>query len=324
MMNVFEKKSVVEMYVQLSNGRLMLLEDLVKDYERLLRKEVSGEEVSEEEVLEEEVSEEEVPEEEVFKEEVLEEEAFEEELSKEGAPQKELTAERKVGEWFLIDRDVIDKNWEKIERVCGEERDWQGRLYRERFKEANKIADKYPEEYPRRGVIYIFKMEWEGRWVYINDVERMCERLNSRKGDEVIVDLELQMRICNGETVKDLFQEPDKHSHPRIIKSREGKKACLGSGTDYTPFASPLYSQGDIFIFDFSFCNNAIEPENELLYVFCSADDDNNFNLPENFQELFYKIQGKDAEEIVFTGGAHDHDDDSSEDLGWDVFDSDD
>lgn len=35
MHNVFEKKSAEELQVQLSDGRIMLLEDLVMDYEKL-------------------------------------------------------------------------------------------------------------------------------------------------------------------------------------------------------------------------------------------------------------------------------------------------
>lgn len=35
MLNVFVKKSAKEVHVELSDGRIMLLEDLVRDYERL-------------------------------------------------------------------------------------------------------------------------------------------------------------------------------------------------------------------------------------------------------------------------------------------------
>ena len=39
MLNVFVRKSAEELHVELSDGRMMPLEDLVRDYERLLNEE---------------------------------------------------------------------------------------------------------------------------------------------------------------------------------------------------------------------------------------------------------------------------------------------
>lgn len=68
----------VKVQVQLSDERMMLLEDLVSDYERLLKGEHSKEEPSKE----------------------------------------SITSKLKVGEWFFFDRDVIEKNKEEIHREC--------------------------------------------------------------------------------------------------------------------------------------------------------------------------------------------------------------
>lgn len=187
MMNVFRKQNVEEMYVQLSDGRLMLLEDLVKDYESLLREKT-------------------LP--------------------------KEENSKLEVGKWFLIDRDVIAKNREKINRVCGEARDRDGRLYRERFQESNEIADAEPERYPRWGWTYVFKQDWE----YKNEQQMrdMCKEIGDGMCDEVICDFELQMRICNGESADDLFKKADKLPCVRVIQLRNGGTGYFGGGAVFS------------------------------------------------------------------------------------------
>lgn len=192
MMDMFMKKSVEEMYVQLSDGRLMLWKDLVEDYERLLREKNPKEEVPKEEMI---------------------------------------TAKLEVGKWFFINRDVIDKNREKINRVCGEERDWEGRLYRERFEESNAIADAEPERYPREGWTYVFKCDWECK--NEQEMRDMCKEIGDGMCDEVICDFELQMRICNGETAEDLFEKADKLPYVRIIQLRNGGTGYYGGGTKH-------------------------------------------------------------------------------------------
>lgn len=48
MLNVFVKQSAEELHIQLSDGRMMPLEDLVKDYERLLNEDSSEKEIKSE------------------------------------------------------------------------------------------------------------------------------------------------------------------------------------------------------------------------------------------------------------------------------------
>lgn len=121
MHKVFIKKSAEELHVELSDGRMMLLEDLVKDYERLLKEETSKEAITAEKVV---------------------------------------VSELKVGEWFRIDREVIRQNREEIHRKCNEAGD-EGKALWERFEESNKIADANPGEYPRLIETYIFKHNWK-------------------------------------------------------------------------------------------------------------------------------------------------------------------
>ena len=107
MLNVFMKKSVEELHVQLSDGRMMPLEDLVKDYERLLN----------------------------------------EKISKEAITEKVIVSELKVGEWFRIDREVIRKNKEEIHRKCNEAGDDGKALWKrfeESNKIADKNPGEYP------------------------------------------------------------------------------------------------------------------------------------------------------------------------------------
>lgn len=85
MLNVFVRKSVEELHIQLSDGRMMPLEDLVRDYERLLKEETSKKSTT-----------------------------------SEPKEDKSITSKLKVGEWFRIDRDVIDKSKEEIRRKCNE------------------------------------------------------------------------------------------------------------------------------------------------------------------------------------------------------------
>lgn len=204
MMNVFTKKSVEETYVQLSDGRLMLWEDLVEDYERLLREKNSKEEVPK------------------------------------GETSKNLITDKlEVGKWFIIDIDVIEKNQEKIRRVCGEERDSKGRLYRERFGESNEIANAEPERYPRQIWTFVFPKDWE--YKKEQEMRDMCKEKGDGMCDEVICDLELQMRICNGESAEDLFKKSDKLPHIRIIQLRDGGTGYFGGGADDSDNDPPAY-----------------------------------------------------------------------------------
>lgn len=189
MLNVFVKKSAEELHVELSNGRIMLLEDLVRDYERLLKEKHSQDE-----------------------------------------PSKEvITSQLKVGEWFHIDREVINKSKEEIRRKCNEA-GTEGEELWNRFKKSNKIANENPDQYPCLIETYIFEHNWEYKTE--QEMRDMCEDVGDGMCDEVICDLELQMRICNGELVDDLIQKADRLPRVRVIKLRNGGTGYFGGGAD--------------------------------------------------------------------------------------------
>ena len=142
---------------------------------------------------------------------------------------KSTVSKLKVGEWFRIDREVIDKSKEEIRRKCNEA-GAEGEKLWERFEESNKIADKNPDQYPRLIETYIF----EHNWYYKTEQEMrdMCENVGDGMCCEVICDLELQMRICNGEPVDDLVKKADKLPHVRVVKLRNGGTGYFGGGVD--------------------------------------------------------------------------------------------
>lgn len=209
MLNVFVKKSAEELHVQLSDGRMMLLEDLVRDYERLLK-----------------------------------ENASKKAIISEPKDDKAITKELKVGEWFRIDRDVIARNREKICRVCNEAGD-VGKTYWKRFEESNKIADENPDQYPRIIETYIFKHDWEYKTE--QEMRDMCKEIGDGECDEVICDLELQMRICNGESAHDLFEEADKLPRVRVIQLRNGGTGFFGGGAVINYYNPPASLRRYIF-----------------------------------------------------------------------------
>ena len=192
MLNVFVKKSAEELHVQLSDGRMMPLEDLVRDYERLLKEETSKKEIA-----------------------------------SEPKDDKPIASKLKVGEWFRIDRDIIDKSKEEIRRKC-EELGREGKALWERFEKSNKIADENPDQYPRLIETYIFEHNWGYKTE--REMRDMCEGVSDGMCDEIICDFELQMRICNGESVVDLLQRADKLPHVRVIKLRNGGTGYFGGG----------------------------------------------------------------------------------------------
>ncbi|MCI8273181.1 MAG: hypothetical protein HFJ55_03750 [Clostridia bacterium] len=184
MLNVFVKKSAKELQVQLSNGKLMPLEELVKDYERFLNMKTSKEEIS---------------------------------------------SKLEVGKWFRIDRNVIEENKEEIHRKC-KEAGSKGRLLWERFEDSNKIAQNNTDQYPCLIETYIFEHCWEYRTE--QEMREMCKCVGDGMCCEVICDLELQMRICNGEHVDDLLKKFDRLPYVRVIELRDGGTGCFGGGTD--------------------------------------------------------------------------------------------
>lgn len=208
MTNVSVKKSAEEMHVELSDGRRMSLEDLVRDYERLLKEEVSKKAI--------------------------------ESKPKDG---ETITKELKVGEWFRIDRNVIDENRDEIYRKCIEVGIDGERLWK-RFESSNEIASLSPRRYTRLIETYIFDHNWF--WTTVPQMGDMCKAVGDGMCDEVICDLELQMRICNGESVYDLIYKSDKLPRVRIIKLRNRMTGYFGGSADLginTPPTS-LYNGG--------------------------------------------------------------------------------
>lgn len=140
------------------------------------------------------------------------------------------TSKLKVGEWFRIDRRVIKKNSELIRRKCNEA-GRAGKALWERFKESNEIADENPDQYPHLIETYIFKHF--GEYETEQKMREICEEVGEGMCCEVICDLELQMRICNGELVDDLLKKPDKLECVRVIKFRNGETGYFGGGADH-------------------------------------------------------------------------------------------
>lgn len=209
MTDVFKKESAEELHVQLSDGRIMLLEDLVRDYERLLKEETSKKAII-----------------------------------SEPKENKAVAQELKVGEWFRIDRDIIGKNKKEIHRKCNEA-GTEGKKLWEKFEESNKIADENPNQYPRLIETYIFKHSWEYKTE--QEMRDMCEGVGDGMCDEVICDLELQMRICNGKSVDDLVKKDDKLPRVRAIKLINGGTGYFGGGADDTINYPPADLSRDYF-----------------------------------------------------------------------------
>ena len=190
MINVFSKMNSEEfkgLNVQLSNGRVISLEDLILDYER-----------------------------------------FSEQVS------------LKVGEWFHIDREIINKNRNKIQSECNK----FGKNIWKRFEWANQEANQHPDQYPNIIKTYIFE---RGDYTTEEDVRDMCKRVGDGMCDEVICLLELQMRICNGETMEDLCNKIDKLPYRRIIESRRsGGMLCYfgGGNVEYELYPSLHFIYG--------------------------------------------------------------------------------
>lgn len=201
MAKVFREESAEELHVQLSDGRMLTLEDLVRDYERLLK-----------------------------------EESSKKAIISETKEDKAITSELKVGKWFCIDREVIDKSQEKIRCKC-DEAGTEGKSLWKRFEKSNKIADENPDQYPRLIETYIFKHNWNYKTE--QEMRDMCEEIGKGMCDEIICDFELQMRICNGESVDDLVKKADKLPRVRVIKLRNGGTGYFGGAADYNSSDPP-------------------------------------------------------------------------------------
>ncbi len=198
MLKVFGSMDAKELQVKLPNGRTMTLEEIVNDYERLLINEENSKK------------------------------AISSEQNKKTS--KGLIMPRlEVDKWFLINRDVIDKNKEDIKRQCYDF-GYKGIEIYIRFEISNKIADKNPDQYPRLIETFIPEKNWG--YKKEQEMRDMCEEIGEGMCDEVICDLELQMRICNGESADDLFKKADKLPHVRVIKLKNGGTGYFGGGAD--------------------------------------------------------------------------------------------
>lgn len=155
---------------------------------------------------------------------------------KEEHSKKAITSQLKVGEWFRINREMINKSKEEIHRKCNEVGSEGEKLWK-RFEESNKIANENPDQYPYLIETYVFKHIWKR--ITEQKMRDICEVVGDGSCCEVICDLELQMRICNGELVNDLVKKADKLPHARVIKLRNGGTGYFGGGAahhyDYPP-----------------------------------------------------------------------------------------
>ena len=128
--------------------------------------------------------------------------------------------------------------------MCNEAGD-VGKTYWKRFEESNKIADENPDQYPRIIETYIFKHDWEYKTE--QEMRDMCKEIGDGECDEVICDLELQMRICNGESAHDLFEEADKLPRVRVIQLRNGGTGFFGGGAVINYYNPPASLRRYIF-----------------------------------------------------------------------------
>lgn len=213
MLNVFVK----ELHVPLSDGRTMLLEDLVRDYERLLN-----------------------------------EESLKKVATSKPKADIQVVPKLKVGEWFRIDRNVINENRDEIYRRSIEE-GTAGKKFWKRFEESNKIADENPDQYPRLIETYIFEHSWYYKTE--QEMQDMCKEIGDGECDEVICNLELQMRICNGESAHALFKKADKLPRVRVIQFRDGGTGIFGGGAGYRSNLPPADLCRTNFYPDYEGCN---------------------------------------------------------------------
>lgn len=134
----------------------------------------------------------------------------------------------KVGQWFRCDRIVINKNKEEIRRKCYEEGPEGEHLYG-RFECSNKFIDE--SIYCDSTVIetYIFEADrCNGKTD--DELQAMCKVIGDGMCFSAICDLELQMRICNGESVHYLLHGIDELKYARLISAKHGGFTGLFGG----------------------------------------------------------------------------------------------
>ena len=141
--------------------------------------------------------------------------------------EKSSVLKPKVGEWFPINREVINQNREEIRKKCYEA-GVKGKVLFDSFEKTDQIANERPEKYPYKMETYVFEHRWE--YLKEKDMRRICCYLGNGMCDEVICNFELQMRICNGELVRDLLEKEDDLPLSREIRCLDGKTGYWGGG----------------------------------------------------------------------------------------------
>lgn len=196
-MNVFIKCDP-NIMVQLSTGEVIPLEDLVKRHEDLVKR---------------------------YKDLVKRFDKKSETRYEEAGVRKPQKLE--VGVWFLIDRKVIESRMSDFEKAC-KRRGTSGVEFFNRCQASLKKAKEKPEYYTQKIETYIFEMTW----VYKTNqqLRTICEEKGDGQTDEIIADLELIMRFCNGETINELIQKPDTLPRIRVITLTNGGTGSLGGG----------------------------------------------------------------------------------------------
>ena len=75
-------------------------------------------------------------------------------------------------------------------------------------------------------------MEYSEEKKTVQEMRDICEKIGDGMCCEVICDLELEMRICNGEQVDDLVKRYDRLPYERMIKFRNGNTGFFGGGDE--------------------------------------------------------------------------------------------
>ena len=150
-----------------------------------------------------------------------------------------------VGEWFLIDRDIIESQMAEFEKACKACN--KARAGREfpmyilsRCRKSLQIAKENSNFYSKKMETFIFEDFHDRRSEY--DFINICCKIGDGQVDDVILDLELMMRFCNGESIEELVNQSDHIKLSRIFASRElvnGKKLICFAGGETNGIRTP-------------------------------------------------------------------------------------
>ena len=150
-----------------------------------------------------------------------------------------------VGEWFLIDRDIIESKMAEFEKACKACN--KARAGREfpmyilsRCRKSLQIAKENSNFYSKKMETFIFEDFHDRCSEY--DFINICCKIGDGQVDDVILDLELMMRFCNGESIEELVNQSDHIKLSRIFASRElvnGKKLICFAGGETNGIRTP-------------------------------------------------------------------------------------